>query len=279
MRISDLFLVEDAAEQKAQVGRQIIKQFKDKWAGIDGYDNLEKFVGDVLKADPSLKGSYAPWLARLLIKNPAHNRAEDLDRTAKDLKVFDTFKHKMDVKDINQFKTFADLYTAIDPFLPKKKKGPKSAEEKAAAKLEKVKEGIIDVYSGPEGWIKIPTTKQAAQFISQNTRWCTGAKSNNMFDHYNKSDRLFVIYDKETKARSQLHIETGQHADVTDKMIGMDAVPTWARSHIVSWYKKHKGDDISIKHAIAFASMGHADAAEGTEHAEVIDLMKKYGVV
>src|SRR5690606_36476763 len=114
----------------------------------------------------------------------------------------DENKSKIQNKDIMSYKTLADLFSAVEPFT---KKRPKTAKEKQAEKIEKLKaEGIVDVYSGAEGWIKIPMNKKAAQFLGQNTRWCTAGKCQNMFDIYNKKDRLFVIYDKASKERYQL---------------------------------------------------------------------------
>ncbi len=271
-----IVLAEDAAAQKEQVGRQLIKQYSDKYSkDVSGFDSFEDFIGKVLKADPSPKGSYAPWLTRMLLKNKDANKVEDLNRTAKDIKVFDANKHKLPVKDINQIKTFSDLYAVIEPFT---KKRPLNAQEKAAQRAEKIKEDIITVYDGPEGWIKIPTTKKAAQLISQSTRWCTGAKCDNKFDSYNDQGKLFVIYDKNSKERFQLHIETESYNDVTDAHKGLKSVPKWASAHVYNFFKKNK-EKITGKDVLAFVKMGEHDAAKGTDHEDAVELMKKYGVL
>lgn len=277
MRVAELFLLfESAAFQKDKRAEFIIKTYGNNWKPIDKYEKIEDFVDALKKADPSKNGAYMQWLAKLIIKNPEHNRVEDLRRTTADLKLFDENKSKIQNKDIMSYKTFADLFSAVEPFT---KKRPKTAKEKQAEKIEKLKaEGIVDVYAGAEGWIKIPMNKKAAQFLGQSTRWCTAGRCNNMFDSYNKKDRLFVIYDKASKERFQLHIESGQFADVTDKMVGMDKVPKWAREHIVNWYKKNM-KEIGLKHVMTFAKMGHEDIAKGTDHEELVDLMKQYGVI
>lgn len=275
MFLSDLLEAADHIENRAEFIR---KTLGPKWNGLPGFEKLDDFIKKLAKIDPTSKGIYMPWLARLCINKPEINRVEDLDRLAKDLKIFEEKKSQIANKDINSYKSFADVYTAIEPFLTKKK----TPEEKRAARLEKLKSSsIIDVYNGPEGWIKIPITKQAAQFLGQNTRWCTAGKNSNMFDSYNNEDRLFVVYDKATKARFQLHMQTGQFADVTDKMVagGLKSVPNWAKDPIIDWYKEHN-PQLTLKQLLGLSSMKQdTSLASGTEHEEVMDLMKKYGVL
>lgn len=271
-----VILAEDAASQKEQVGRQLIKQYGEKYGKeVAGFDNFEDFIKKILKADPSPKGSYAPWLTRMLLKDKDANKLEDLNRAVKDIKVFDANKHKLSVKDINQIKTFAQLYDVIEPFTTKK---PLNAQERAARRAEKIKADIITVYDGPEGWVKIPTTKKAAQLISQSTRWCTGAKCDNKFDDYNRQGKLFVIYDKASKERFQLHIETSSYNDVKDAGVGLKNVPKWASDHVLAWFKKNK-DNLTGKDVLAFVKMGQHAAAKGTDHEDAVELMKKYGVL
>jgi hypothetical protein len=149
--------------------------------------------------------------------------------------------------------------------------------ERDDKKLAAVKGEITTVYTGPEGWIRIPTTKKAAQFLGQSTRWCTSASANNMFDYYNKSDSLFVIYDKASKTRHQLHIDSGQFADTADKNQGMNSVPQWARQPIVNWYKENN-PQLSLKQLMSLSSFTDENLAAGSDHEDLLALMKQYGV-
>jgi hypothetical protein len=101
-----------------------------------------------------------------------------------------------------------------------------------------------------------------------------------MFDHYNKSDVLFVIYDSEHKSRHQLHLTSGQFADVTDKSQPMKNVPKWAHKPIIAWYKKNN-PDLNIKQLMTLSGFGEEGQGleKGTAHEELFSLMKQYGVM
>ena len=274
-------LLQEALEgQKAQRAEFIKKTYDSKWPrqGLPGYEKIDAFIEKLGEVDPSRNGMYMPWLAKLAITKPNENRTEDLDRVGEDLRHFEANKARIANKDINSYKGFQELFDVIAPFLaPRELTKDEKEKAKQQAELEKVKKDIITVYSGPEGWIRIPTTRDAAIFLGQNTRWCTSARGNNMFAHYNKSDSLFVVYDKETKARSQLHIDSGQFAGEDDRNKGLNAVPKWAQQPIVDWYKANN-PKLSFRHVMALSNYSDENLAAGTEHEDLINLMKKYGV-
>lgn len=276
--LHDLYLLLES--QRDERITYLINQLKPKWDnGIESEPDLDKFVKNVAKTDPSLKGVYMQWIVRLIMKNPDQNRLEDLSRLRVDLENFEKFKSKLEIKDINQYKTFSDLYDAIEPFVRKR---PKTSEEKANERREKqletLKSEITIVYNGSEGWIRIPKTKKAAQYLGQSTRWCTSAKANNMFDSYNKQDSLFVIYEKSSKKRWQLHIDSGQFANEADKTLDWKEIPTWAKTHIYKWYKDNT--NLSMKQMIRLKDFANEDEniAKGSEHEDLFALMKQYGV-
>lgn len=279
-----MFLLESLLEalegQKQKRFDYLLKTYEPSWKdGVEGYKDLKKFLEAVGKADPTLNGAYMQWIASRIIKSPEQNRAEDLKRVKTDLTKFEEVKSKLEKRDLNQYKSFADLFGVIAPFLKPKKET--AAEKRAREKLEKVENmksnEIESVYNGPEGWIKIPKTRAAACFLGQNTRWCTASNKNSMFDHYNTTDRLFVIYDKSSRQRSQLHINSGQFADEADRNKTLKAVPAWAGDRLVKWYHQNE-KKLGLKHIFAFHDMGHKDAGKGTEHEELLDLFTKFGV-
>lgn len=49
-----------------------------------------------------------------------------------------------------------------------------------------------------------------------NTRWCTAAKKDNMFDEYNKEGPLYIILHKPTNRRWQFHLRGQQFMDERD---------------------------------------------------------------
>lgn len=273
------FLLEALEGQKLQRAEFIKKTYGDKWKrGLPGYEKIDDFIEKLGEVDPSRNGMYMPWLAKLAITKPNENRTEDLDRVREDLRHFEANKARIANKDINSYKGFQELFDVIAPFLrPRELTKDEKEKAKQQAELEKVKKDIITVYSGPEGWIRIPTTRDAAIFLGQNTRWCTSARGNNMFSHYAKSDSLFVVYDKETKQRSQLHIDSGQFAGEDDRNKGLNAVPKWAQKPIVDWYKENN-PKLSLRHIMALSNYGDENLAAGTDHEDLINLMRQYGV-
>jgi hypothetical protein len=276
----EYILDEDLEGQKAQRGEFIKNKFGNLWHGLHGFAENEfaKFLDKLGEVDPSPKGIYMPWIARLVLTKPNENRAEDLDRVGNDLRAFETNKAKIANKDINSYKSFNDLFDVIAPFLvPQKKTKDEVSKEKAAAELAKVKANIITVYAGPEGWIRIPTTQAAATFLGQGTRWCTAANKNNMFTHYNKSDNLFVVFDKESKTRSQLHIDSGQFAGEDDRNKGLAAVPAWAGQKILDYYQKNN-PSLTFKQLSALQGFTDENLAKGTAHEGLFDLFAEYGI-
>ena len=283
MRLLDIFtnfLLEDLEGQKASRGQFIKDKYGKEWRGIPGYakDKFDALIDKIGEVDPSRNGMYMPWIAKLVISKPQENRAEDLDRVGQDLQNFETHKRQIERKDINQYRSFQDLYDITAPFLaPRELNKDEAAREKQRAEDERIKKDIINVYNGPEGWIKIPTTNEASCWIGRNTRWCTASGKNSMFGHYNRSDNLFVVYDKNTKERHQLHIDSGQFADESDRNRGMNSVPDWAREPILNYYKKNN-PQLTLRQIMTLSSFGDENLAAGTEHEDLVALMKQYGV-
>lgn len=276
------FIIEAIDGHKANRAEFVKKQMGAQFQGLPGFDDIDTFIEKVAEIDPSLKGIYMPWIAKLAIKSPDQNRTEDFYRLADDLKNFEQFKPRLEKKDINAYKSFTELAQAIEPFLkPKKKTAADRKAEKEMEKIATLKGEIVTVYQGSEGWVRVPMSKAASCYLGQNTKWCTAAtQSNNMFDHYNKSDRLFVIYDKATKQRFQLHIDSGQFMNIKDQGEDVNNIPQWARKPIVTWYKENN-PNLSLKQIMFLAKWTDRDTdlSTGTDHEDVINLMKQYGVL
>ena len=67
------------------------------------------------------------------------------------------------------------------------------------------------LYNGPLGLLAIPKNKEAAQALGTGTKWCTSAKDNNMFDHYNTIGPLYIWKDKSgDKFQFWINLRAGQ---------------------------------------------------------------------
>jgi hypothetical protein len=269
MILIDLF--EDVSQKEKRL-EFLRNKLEPVWQGLPNFAKLDAFLNAVADIDPTPKGTMMQWIATKAIKNPTLNKTEDFPRLKKDLENFVAPKNKLTNKDINSYKSFHDVFAQIEPFL--KRKSKISAKQKQAKRLEKIREDIINVYKGPEGWIKIPETRPAACFLGQNTRWCTSARSGNMFDSYNKSDKLFVIFDKESGRRFQMHLNSGSFHNESDSPEGMQNVPEWARQHIKDWYISNN-QNMNFNQLLHMSKMADVSELSG-DHADLFKLMKEY---
>lgn len=270
-------LMEALEGQKAERANTIKSRLRKKWKPLNGASDIDKFIELVAKADPSPYGIYMPWLAHLIFNDDNTNKIEDLERTKGDLELFSKIKHRLPVKDIYQYKSFNDLFLAIEPFVKRVQQEEKDKEEDNA-ELAALKGQIKIVYRGPEGWVMIPLTKQASCYLGQNTRWCTaGTISSNMFDNYDTSDFLIVIYNKQQKSRRQLHLTSGQYMNENDSPVPMSDIPDWARNAIGKFYKKYS-NVLSYEQAEAAQKFTGINFTADTKFSAIHDMMSQYGI-
>lgn len=273
-----IYLEEELEGHKAKRAEFLKGKIAEKGIDIPGFPSVDDFLEKVADTDPTKKGIYMQWIVVRILKDPEINRPEDLDRLKGDLVLFEKNKAQIEKKDINAYKTFNELYQAIAPFT---KKSKPTSKEKQAQRLEALRNDIEVVHNSKDGWIRIPKTRAAAQFLGQNTRWCTASKKDNSyFTYYNKDDPLFVIYDKVSKDRYQLHIFTKQFADVTDQNIGLNAVPMWARGPLLDWYRKNK-QEVGFKQVMTLAGLTSVDSVRDMvsgAQSDLLSLMDEYGI-
>jgi hypothetical protein len=114
-----------------------------------------------------------------------------LDEKVKDtLKKFVSIGPNLQIKDINQYKTFAELYSAIEEYETRIRRTVKSIE------------GADIVYEDDQFTVVAPLTTAASCYYGAGTKWCTASSADNThFNNYMKDGKLFYILDK-TKATS-----------------------------------------------------------------------------
>lgn len=200
----------------------------DAWTKF--YSDVNKFP--VLKGDESLfnklndlyprrgdnfnKG-YFTWLYNLIRTNQL--KEEDFYKAKEYLRLFDKFFNKIPVesRDINKFKNLNDLYDVVQEF----EEGEDTMATSKTSEIKQIKQNEIDkVYEDNEWLIMIPKTERASCLIGKGTQWCTAAdQSNNMFDSHNSQGPLYVMVDKYNDEKYQLHFETNQLMDATDRAV------------------------------------------------------------
>jgi hypothetical protein len=177
--------------------------------------DANKFIDKVASYDPTSKKIYVQWLLNSYLKGVV--KAEDLYKSHDDLVLFDKFKNKLAVKDINKY-TPTSLYQAVEYI------DPESASSKRQEKQQIKTEGADVIMKGPDCTILKLKTKEAACYYGRQTRWCTAATdAENMFDHYNERGPLYVAMCEDGR-KFQFHIESSQFMDEQDEKIDVSQI-------------------------------------------------------
>jgi hypothetical protein len=109
-----------------------------------------------------------------------------LDEKVKDtLKKFVSIGPNLQIKDINQYKTFAELYSAIQEYETRIRRTVKSVD------------GADIVFENDQFTVVAPLTTSASCYYGAGTKWCTASSADNThFNNYMKDGKLFYILDK-----------------------------------------------------------------------------------
>lgn len=203
---------------------------------------------NMIIADPTENKMYVQWMLNLyagLIKSDKKDGVasalrlvrEDLPQAKEYLILFEGNKRKKkfselckgsyilkgisDPTDINQYKSLAQLFDAVDPFIEKEP----SAVEKLLYKFVDAGQALIPVHDR-KFTLYIPKTTDASVVFEKFANWCTAKAGNSMFKSYttdNKkpngknSDIYIIVNNKfftgESEELYQIHFETNQIKD------------------------------------------------------------------
>ena len=201
------------------------------------------FIKGAMDADPSPNDKYTLWILRTYIKGGIQRFEDfvdiftvDLDhpegsdsRVGRALRLFDTNKQRMEIKDINQIKSLSQLEDLVEPF---KDMDQRSGKQKKKAVSNKIKQETEVIYKDELGTILIPKTEEASCFWGQGTRWCTASTdSHNYFEHYTSSGSPLYILLLNNGRKLQLHFKSGQFMDEKD----LDIEPNTDEAKAVNW--------------------------------------------
>ena len=201
--------------------RNYLRQ-KDKIGSEVDEQNKQIIIKDILtaieQADPTPNKEYTQWLAKCYANEA--QKIEDITSKGTDwLKTYHQFKVKKilpdNLRNIANFK-FSQLYDII-------------ANDELNAKLDAIEnapskdKGTAQVvFDNSLVRIIVPNDEAAACYYGQGTRWCTAAKSNNMYDNYARDGDLYILLPKQPKydgEKYQLHFASGQFMDEGDSPI------------------------------------------------------------
>ena len=190
------------------------KNIQDNLTPVEAAEMILKNQIEV--GDPTKQKKYTQTLARMYANGLI--KWEDIGSTMRDyLGKF----HKLNLKkmipaprnDFNRYSDLADFYSVVDEYPDPDVSDPKS---KGDAK---------EVYKDANVRVIRPDDENAACYYGQGTRWCTAAKSNNMFTRYQNDGDMYILLP--TKAthegeKYQVHPASGQYMDEQDRDVEAD---------------------------------------------------------
>jgi hypothetical protein len=213
--LESILFLEDKIEFLAnKLGDKIVTAYQNdqgagKPTGLKTAIEIVTFISD------NSDRAYLDWVANKYIQGQFS--LEDLPRITSDLGEFNRIKAQLPSKDINQFKTTADLSTKVDEFKGVDVKSGKEKEREVKNKFYSPEESTL-VYRDKDLVVVTPKTQESACFFGKGTKWCTSATSNNQFTNYNSRGPLYIIMTREGE-KYQFQFESNSFMDELDQPI------------------------------------------------------------
>jgi len=180
--------------------------------------------------DNAINRDYAHWMMKelvneldnndtdleMMLREEVENVTAEIDKYSELLGLFDKYKKELPVgqRDIHSIKSHYQLQEIVSPFREKER-------QKELAKINKkeIAKEIEFFAETPEYSIRIPKTEKASCYLGQGTKWCVAAtESENAFDWYNATGKLYFIQIKGSGRKYAFHISDGFRDD-TDEII------------------------------------------------------------
>ncbi len=179
------FLVGDRNPRKGYLneGRkeELLKKYGKSYEGRESTLNL--ILSEPLLA--SFNHKYTDFFLRNFIDADLYGIGGRINDAAETIKTFDKYRDSLEKKDINQYKNFNELMTALNPIIEK-------AEQK------KLEGQVKKIYEDDRYLVIIPETKDASCKYGANTKWCVTMKDRDHYERYTKGkQKLYFIIDKQ----------------------------------------------------------------------------------
>lgn len=142
------------------------------------YPEHESVIDYFVSNDPSGNNKYLPWMMKQLVTNN-----DDQGVIASTVKKFHTNQQRLHKKDINQYKTVAEVVEALN------KVGKSKGEERRQTRLE----GANVVYEDDNVIALRPLNHKASCTYGAGTKWCITSKSTDTYwNGYTKKTSNFA---------------------------------------------------------------------------------------
>lgn len=187
---------------------------------------------------PDKMGKFGKWLLKLYMSKSLI--IEDLYKAKEYLSYFVKYNNRIEVKDINKYRSLPELYNVVKVFMDNPDIATSNSDE-----VRRIKEGAEKVYEDGEWLIVVPHTKEASCYYGKGTQWCTAAEqSHNMFDHYNDQGNLYINIRKSDGEKFQFHFESDSFMDATDSGINTPIYSTIGfTDNVLNFYNERVGEN------------------------------------
>lgn len=151
--------------------------FKKKYSKKFSPQNLEKITRDVAP-------KYLDWVGKVMDEISFD---ETFSKLVPTVNRFQNISTNLPQTDINQYKSFDELYNAITSY-----------DSRIRREVKQVKGGNV-VYDDGVYFVVNPLNYESSCYYGKGTKWCTAAETDSHFKRYNEDGKLFYIIDR-TKA-------------------------------------------------------------------------------
>lgn len=151
--------------------------FKKKYSKKFSAQNLEKIV-------KSIAPKYLDWVGKVIDEI---NFDETFSKVVPTVTRFNNISTNLPQTDINQYKSFNELYDSITKY-----------DSRIRRDVKQVKGGNV-VYDDGVFFVVNPLNYESSCYYGKGTKWCTAAETDSHFKRYNEDGKLFYIIDR-TKA-------------------------------------------------------------------------------
>jgi len=151
--------------------------FKKKYSKKFSSQNLEKIVKNIAP-------KYLDWVGKVMDEI---NFDETFSKLMPTVTRFNNISTNLPQTDINQYKSFNELYDAITKY-----------DSRIRREIKQVKGGNV-VYDDGVFFVVNPLNYESSCYYGKGTKWCTAAETDSHFKRYNEDGKLFYIIDR-TKA-------------------------------------------------------------------------------
>jgi len=210
---------------------------------IQQEDSKKEIPKEIYNGDPTNNKKYLYWIIDSYNKGCINSVEDVLSRVNPALQNFIILSENVNVKnkynfDIMQYcgLTGKDDKIGIETFLEKDefKEILKQKEESI------VKEGVdYKIFDKDDkgNMIIIPLTEKGSQKYGSDTRWCTSADKNCMFEHYNKEGELYIIILRDAimingLGQNKFQLHERHWMDSKDQEIGIPEIEGISRNYV-----------------------------------------------